>query len=504
MEGGILRPVGKLSVFVLLPVAAVAALVIAVTRSGSPRAVPDPPAAVTVHRDVVGRPIPAGFVGLSTELSSLYSYTGPDPKAINPVFEQLVRNLAPGQRPVFRLGGDTTDSTWWPGHDKHQPRGIRYGLTPRWLHVAHALAEGIDPNMLIGINLESDSRSLAGAEAHAVVTGIGSKWIGGLELGNEPELYGGLAWYELDGHKFYGRPHNYDFRDFVSDFTRISGALKGAPLAGPNIGSPHWFKYLGPFLRDEPRVKEATLHRYPLKRCSASAHLTIGELLAQSSSRGLANTVRRWVGVAHAHHVPVRIDEMNAVSCGGDPGVSNVFASALWSVDALFEMARVGVDGVNIHTRPDVSGELFSFTEKHGNWRATMHPEYYGLLMFAQATGPGARLLRVSGSPAGQVKVWATRAADGRVNVILINKSQDRHRIVTLRIDGASGPATLERLEAPSASAKADVTLDGRRIGAERGVLVGRPATVSVAPHGGRYVVRMPAASAAMLTLPAS
>jgi hypothetical protein len=133
-----------------------------------------------------------------------------------------------------------------------------------------------------------------------------------------------------------------------------------------------------------------------------------------------------------------------------------------------------------------------------------MHPEYYGLLMFAQATGPGARLLRVSGSPAGQVKVWATRAADSRVNVVLINKSQDRHRIVTLRIDGASGPATLERLEAPSASAKADVTLDGRRIGAERGVLVGRPATVSVAPHGGRYVVRMPAASAAMLTLPAS
>ena len=41
-----------------------------------------------------------------------------------------------------------------------------------------------------------------------------------------------------------------------------------------------------------------------------------------------------------------------------------------------------------------------------------MHPEYYGLLMFAQAFPPGARLLPVS-APAGPVKVWATEAPTG-------------------------------------------------------------------------------------------
>ena len=473
---------GKLSVLVLLPLAAVAALAVAVTRGGSPRAVSDPPAAVTVQRGVVGRPIPAGFVGLSTELSSLYSYTGSNPRAINPVFEQLVRNLAPGQRPVFRLGGDTTDSTWWPGHDKHQPLGIRYGLTSRWLHVAHALAEGINPNMLIGINLEADSRSLAGAEAHAVVTGIGSRWIGGLELGNEPELYGGLAWYELDGHRFYGRPHNYDFRDFVSDFTRISGALKGAPLAGPNIGSPHWFKYLGPFLRDEPRVKMATLHRYPLKRCSASARLTIGELLAQSSSRGLANTVRRWVGVAHAHHVPVRIDEMNAVSCGGDPGVSNVFASALWSVDALFEMARVGVDGVNIHTRPDVSGELFSFTQKHGTWRAEMHAR----VLRPVDVRPGHRSrsapaqgLRVSRRP-GQGVGHASRRRSGQCGPDQQEPGPPAHRDAAhrrrLRARDARTPRGTEREREGGRDARwTEDRRRARRAGGSAGDRLGRP-----------------------------
>jgi Glycosyl hydrolase family 79 C-terminal beta domain len=494
----------KLSALSIAAIVAVVALVVAVTHTDTSGAGSDPPAEVTVDQSVVGRPIPAGFVGLSTELSSLYSYTGTDPKAINPVFEQLVENLAPGQRPVFRLGGDTTDSTWWPGHHKQHPLGIRYGLTSRWLHVAHALAEGINPGMLIGINLESDRRTIAGAEAHAIVTGIGSKWIQGLELGNEPELYGGLAWFVLNGRKYYGRPHSYNFHDFVRDFSRISKALGRAPLAGPNIGSPHWFPYLGAFLRDEPRVRVATLHRYPLKKCSASAHRTIGELLANYSSRGLANTVRRWVGVAHAHHVPVRIDEMNAVSCGGQPGVSNVFGSALWAVDALFEMARVGVDGVNIHTRPGVSGELFSFRERHRRWQAKMHPEYYGLMMFAQAAPAGSRLLRIAGSAGGQVKIWATRATDGRVRVVLINKSQDRRRDVTIRVDGATSTATLERLLGPSASATSGVTLDGRRIGTERGVLVGPPAHLTVRPHGGRFLVALPAASAAMLTLSAS
>ena len=495
----------KLSALAIAAIVAVVAIVVVATQTGTSGAGSDPSADVTVQQSVMGRPIPAGFVGLSTELSDLYSYTGKDPKAINPVFEQLVRNLAPGQRPVFRLGGDTTDSTWWPGHDKHRPRGIRYGLTSRWLHVAHALAEGIDPSMLVGINLESDSKSLAGSEARAVVRGIGRKWIGGLELGNEPEYYGGLAWYEINGVRYYGRPHNmYNFPDFVRDFSRISKALGTAPLAGPNIGSPHWFPYLGAFLRDEPRVGLATLHRYPLKKCSASAHRTIGELLAGYSSRGLANTVRPSVGVAHAHHVPVRIDEMNAVSCGGQPGVSNVFGSALWAVDALFEMARVGVDGVNIHTRPGVSGELFSFRERHGSWQAKMHPEYYGLMMFAQAAPAGSRLLRIAGSAGDQVKIWATRATDGRVRVVLINKSQDRGRDVTLRVDGATGTATLERLLGPNASAKSGVTLDGRRIGTERGVLVGPPVHLTVRPHGDRYLVGLPAASAAMLTLPAS
>ena len=44
------------------------------------------------------------------------------------MFEQLIRNLAPGQAPDLRIGGDTTDWTWWPVPGVAKPGGIRYSL----------------------------------------------------------------------------------------------------------------------------------------------------------------------------------------------------------------------------------------------------------------------------------------------------------------------------------------------------------------------------------------
>ena len=53
--------------------------------------------------------MPPGFVGVSLEYSALHLYTGRDPNAINPVLVQLLRNLAPGQSPVLRIGGNSSD-----------------------------------------------------------------------------------------------------------------------------------------------------------------------------------------------------------------------------------------------------------------------------------------------------------------------------------------------------------------------------------------------------------
>ena len=105
---------------------------------------------VNVGRVVVGRPVSAGFVGLSIEYPALTAYAGSDPSAINPVFERLVRNLAPNQHPVLRIGGDSTDRTWWPVSHLVRPSGVKYSISSRWLAVARALADGTGARLILG------------------------------------------------------------------------------------------------------------------------------------------------------------------------------------------------------------------------------------------------------------------------------------------------------------------------------------------------------------------
>ena len=456
------------------------------------------------------RAIAPGFVGLSMEFSALPAYAGTDPSAIDPVFEQLIRNLAPDQRPQLRIGGDSTDRTWVAVPGMPRPAGVTYTVGSRWLGVVGALAHALRARVIVGINLEADRPRLAGVEARAMLAAIGRPSLEALELGNEPELYSTFPWYQVDGHGVPGRPPGWDIASYLQDFSQIARSLPRVPLAAPATGATTWMAALGQMAAAEPRIAVATVHRYPLDRCftrtNSSTYPTIPHLLASASSAGLAASVIGFAQVAHADRLAVRVDEFNSVACSGKRGVSDTFASALWALDGAFEMARAGVDGVNIHTFPGGIYQLFRLRHVHGRWRAGVQPEYYGLMMFAQAAPAGARLLKVVGSPGPRVRRWATRAPDGTIHVVLINDYLHRPRYVALRIQGASGPAALERLRAPSVGAKGGVTLGGLSFAPQTttGLLTGRARSSAVAPIAGEYVVRLPAASAAMLTLPPS
>ncbi|HTU87920.1 MAG TPA: glycosyl hydrolase family 79 C-terminal domain-containing protein [Solirubrobacteraceae bacterium] len=511
------RSSSVLAVLILLVVFVVAGLIAACgtsahERSDSAADAAAPTAAkgalsLTVGSRTTGHPIAAGFLGLSLEYSAVEAYAGQDPNAVDPVFAQLIRNLSPGQSPSLRIGGDTTDWTWWPVPGVAKPGGIKYSLNANFAHVTGALARDVNAKLIMGINLEADSAKIAATEARELESQVGPSSIQALELGNEPELYGSFTWYTTKtGLHVKGRPAGYDFADYQGDFSRISAALPKVPLAGPATGAPKWIPELGAFLPKHPQVKVATLHRYPLQQCympaASSKYPSIAHLLAPSASQGLADSVAPYVGVAHARHVSLRIDEMNTVSCGGAPGVSNAFVSALWALDATFQMARVGVDGVNFHTYPGAPYELFNFKRQNGRWQGFVAPEYYGLMMFAQAAPAGSSLLRLSGS-LGSVRAWATRAPDGTIHIVLINDYAGQSRTVAVRIAGAGQPAVLERLQAKSLSATTGVTLGGQTFGSatKTGMLAGRSTLTNVSQTGGAYVVRVPQGSAAMLTL---
>lgn len=483
-------------------VALAAALVLG---AGATAALADGALSVTVSPSTIGGAIQPGFIGTSMEFPAVHQYTGRDPTNVNPVLLSLLRNLSPGQAPVIRIGGNSTDRAWWPVPGVLPPAGITYGLTNGWLRTTRALAADLGAKLIIGVNLAAGRPAIAAAEEHAFLGGIGRRYIEAFEIGNEPDLYSTFAWYKApDGQVLFPRGPTYDLADFTDDFSRWSSALGPMPVAGPTLAELSWASQLDDFIAAEPQLRVVTMHRYPLRGCITDKNnpsfASVPNLLQDSAAAGLAQNIAPFVQVAHAHDLPFRLDEMNSVACSGIKGVSNTFASALWTLDTLFNLADVGVDGVNFHTLPGAGYELWTFTHRHGTWSAFVHPEYYAMLMFEQAAPAGSRLLQVT-APPGPLKAWATQATDGTVHVVLINKSTTAAQPVALTLPR---PTTVgvESLTAPSATSTSGVSLGTQTFGDETttGALPGALVSTPLSSFFGSFTITVPPASAVMLT----
>ncbi len=492
--------------------------VTATTAAGQSAAAPDPAVTISVQDRTVGTAIPSGFLGLSFEFEAVRAYTGSDPSQINPVLEALIRNLSPGQAPVLRIGGDSTDVAYVPTHGVRPPPYVGYPLTRGWLATTGALAHAVGARMIIGLNLAANSPALAASEARAYIRTFGRTAIDALEIGNEPNIYGKVTKYHtLRGTAVPARPHGFDYVQFRRQFRAIATASPKLTLAGPALAtgpSPaqgSWMGSMPHFIRGQRRLAVMTVHRYPLRNCfvgpSSLQYPTIPHLLSSYSTVGLADSVAPWVRIAHDAHRQLRVDELNSVACRGRAGVSDTFASALWATDALFALARAGVDGVDIHTLPKTAYEAFQFRHRGGRWSAQVRPVYYGLQLFAQAAPAGSQLLGLtrSGSDAG-LSAWATRAPDGTVRVVVINKDSRRDRTVAIRAPtGRDAAATVERMLAASVRARGGVTLGGNSYGPSTSTgMLATPKVTEIAATRGEIDLAVPHGSAALVSFGAA
>jgi hypothetical protein len=475
----------------------------------------DPTVSVSIGRRTVGAPIPSGFLGFSFEFQGVRSYTGSDPAQVNPVLVQLIRNLTPGQAPVLRIGGNSTDVSYVTGPGIKPLPYAGYRLTPGWMATTGALAKATGARMIMGLNLAADDPALDAAELRDYVAALPQNALEAVEIGNEPNIYNKITVYHTaSGAPVHARPRSFGYPQFRSQFEAIAQRTQPLELAGPALAAGptpargSWVNVVSDLLRRQPRLTTMTVHRYPLRNCyvppSSPQFPTIAHLLSSYATVTLADSLKRWVAVAHGQGRQLRLDELNSVACRGKAGVSDTFASALWVTDALFSLARAGVDGVNLHTLPDSAYELFAFSQEGGRWQAQVRPIFYGLQLFAQAAPPGARLLSVSrrGADTG-LSVWATQAPDRRLRIVVINKSPTQGKTVTVTLPtGAGRTATIERMLAPGVAAKSGVTLGARSYGAETRTGQLPPAEVAPATAArGRLTLSVPRASAALVTV---
>jgi hypothetical protein len=437
-----------------------------------------------------------GFLGISTSLSTITNLSGSAADPDTP-FVHLVRNLSPGAPSVLRLGGVGTDDSWWPIPGMKE-RNL-YKLTPRWAADVRAMLTAVGGTAILGVNLESDSKQLASTEVANFDRYVGPSLIDSFELGNEPEFFPVAL---PKGHP----PHDYPYKvaHYGTEFSTIASALGGAPLAGPGSGAPNWLSHLGTILRDIPsRLKLVTMHAYPMKNCSHLSEVSVADFFTRSSIQGLADSIHNAVKTAAANGKPLRVDELNGVSCGGEAGVSNSFGEALWALNMLPALWQAGVQGVNFQTADGDLNQMMHARHSASGWSVSVQPEYYGLLTFADAAPAGSRLLHMSSPGLAHFYQFAVRAPDGSERVVLTNVGSVA-RPIGVTASGTHGTGSLSLLTAKSLNATAGTTLADQSLSSRTGQLTGTPRLTPVRPNAkGVYAVRVPAHAAVVLTLSA-
>lgn len=448
--------------------------------------------------------IPQSFFGLSIEYKELYTY-----ESAGSAFERAISLVRPrdGEPMLLRIGGKSADHVWWQSAKESPPQWVTKIGYP-WLTALSELVRRDDLHVMLDLNLAVHSATMAGNFAVAAIKTLPQASLVGLEVGNEPDLYWRQPSLEKQRIRSTARgvplhwTTNYSAPGYRRDFTDYARGLAtrvpGIPLGADEIISskPDWLAAVTGLGRLAPGF--IAIHRYASSTCWPSTspyYPTIPLILRENASAGLARTVQNAVSLAHANHMALRLTEVNSVSCGGNHGVTDSFASALWTPDTLFEMIRAGVDGVNWHIRPATVNAPFHFAG-HG---IVALPELYGLAVFAQMTHGPASLLNtsLSGSSALHVKAWAVRKG-GAGTVLLINKGAS-DADVTLPAGSGAG-ATVRMLTAPKIGSTGGVRFGGQWIGSDAR-WHGRQVATAVTARGGVYRVLVPAYSAAAISL---
>ncbi len=408
-----------------------------------------------------GTAIAPSFVGLSIEYDELAAFEQ------LPGFANFVSLLRVGGEPLLlRVGGESANVSYW--HDRAAPAQA-YKLTSQWLRDLGALTRVASLQVMLDLDTSARNPGMAARFAAAAIRDLPKGSVEALEIGNEPDLVhlGGVLAGVVSPAEAGGL-RNYGVRSYLNQFRAYQAALGAAaiavPLAGPATATPE-LRYVEPLLTAErSNLGVVTVHRYPFASCAAPSsplYPTVAGYLRPGTQEGLAASVAPIVRSASGYGLPVRLSEFGLAVCGGLPGVTNSFATALWAPNTLFDLARVGVSGVNFHMRPMWSNSALA---PQMTPAAPAQPLFYGMVLFAQTLGRNAHLLALASDHDHGLNVWAVRVAGG-YHVLLDNES------AVPRADRLSFPrqvteGRLEYLTAPSPFATSTVELAGRSLDA--------------------------------------
>ena len=363
--------------------------------------------------------LPADFTGLSYESAQLANpgFFATENAALIALFREL------GSEGVLRIGGGTSEfTTFTTDESKGPPPFDAVGpdtsknvksetpITLRSLRNLRAFLDATNWRCLYGLNLGRGTAEHAAEEAAAVRQTLGSRLVA-LQLGNEPD-----AW------RNRYRPATWSYADYWKEWSAAHAAVVArvpeAKFAGPDVSNK--MAYVTGFAADVKKsalrdVVMLTSHYYAMGPAGAK-DVNLDKLLAPDPK--LTRDLQIAMEAARSVGLPYRMSEGNSCWNGGEPGVSDTLASALWVVDAMLRFASLGCAGVNLH-----GGGNGYYTPIAGSLAGgfTRRPEFFGMKLARELVG--ATLVQTS-LLCGSSRVSVYVARKNRAELLLaINKT---------------------------------------------------------------------------------
>ena len=442
---------------------------------------------LAIPSEATGPHMPIDFVGLSYEVQQLT-----DSSFFSAQNSGLIREFkALSSTGVLRLGGNTSEFAYWkpapdspePEHPQvrevvGEPKAHYYAVTLEAVRNLAQFLQAAGWTCVYGIGMGTNTPARAAEEAAFVAATLGDR-LQYFQIGNEADLF---------SHHLRD-PKTWSAKAYLEEWlalaraiaTRVPAAKFGMPDVASNAS---WLTEIAdqwPSIQSPLRVTTLT-HHYYFGGPATNPEVNIPNLLKPATMEKVQNTANIASAAASKMSARVRMTEGNTCYRGGKPGVSDVFAAALWSADYSLLLASNNYSGVNLHggtgksVANSVGGSLpgDALLEASGETpeqiAAHPHPFYTPIATFGSdyTLEPVAYGLKFAGSfsdgtllktdfstkleDAGvNATAYAAKLPGGHTSVIILNKDAAADLEVELDFGrGASGAVQTEILHAPA------------------------------------------------------
>jgi hypothetical protein len=376
-------------------------------------------ARLTIDESQTLATVPQDFIGLSYESAQLANpaFFAASNKALIALFRELTDDG------VLRLGGGTSEFTHFTTEEPSGPppfdavgpdtsKNVKSNtpVTPRSLHNLRAFLDAAGWRCIYGLNAARGPVANAVEEASYVQRILGPRLIA-FQLGNEP-----------DSWRNRYRPATWSYANYWKEWSPMHAAIVAkvpqAKFAGPDVSNK--MAYVTGFAEDVKKsaLKDVVLltwHYYAMGPAGGKG-ITIDKLLSPDPK--LTHALEIAQQASRTAGIPFRMTEGNSCWNGGQPGLSDTLASALWATDVMLQFAAGGSAGVNFH-----GGGNGYYTPIAGSLETGFQrrPEFYGMELAKPFVG--ATILQSNlACTSDRVRAYVARTSGAQL-ILAINKT---------------------------------------------------------------------------------